>query len=155
MIEKALTPAEQVRRLYEDAENRTGTAMEELVSSNAFGEVLAMVTSNAMAMTRMASEGLDQVVRSIRLAGRSDITRLARQLARTEDKLEQVLQLVERLESELADARNEGGPAKGVDGARRATGSTAEPAETDATPAPRGRGSGSRAAAGTRARDER
>ena len=108
MTEKPLTPAEQVRRLYEDAENRTATGLENLVASNGFGEVLSMVTGNMMALTRMTNVGLDQLVRGTRLAGRSDITRLGRQLARTEDKLEQVLQLVERLEAELAATRHDG-----------------------------------------------
>jgi hypothetical protein len=41
-------------------------------------------------------------VRNLRLAGRRDITALARQIARTEDKLELVLQEVERLQEQLA-----------------------------------------------------
>jgi hypothetical protein len=43
-------------------------------------------------------------VRNLRLAGRRDVTSLARQLARTEDKLERVLQEVERLQEQLTDA---------------------------------------------------
>jgi BMFP domain-containing protein YqiC len=39
------------------------------------------------------------VLRNLRIAGRSDVDRLARQLARTEDKLELLLQAVERLEA--------------------------------------------------------
>jgi hypothetical protein len=39
----------------------------------------------------------------MRLAGRADVTRLARQLQRTEDKLERVLQEVEQLRDELGD----------------------------------------------------
>ncbi len=42
------------------------------------------------------------MVRNLRLAGRTDVTRLGRQLARTEDKLERVLQEVEELRKELA-----------------------------------------------------
>ena len=44
----------------------------------------------------------DLVWRNLRLAGRADIIRLARQLHRTEDKLERVLQEVEELRDELA-----------------------------------------------------
>jgi hypothetical protein len=43
------------------------------------------------------------VVRNLRIAGRADVTRLARQLHRTEDKLERVLQEIERLRDELAE----------------------------------------------------
>ena len=52
----------------------------------------------------MGNDVSDLVVRNLRLAGRQDVTSLARQLARTEDKLEQVLQEVERLQEQLADA---------------------------------------------------
>ena len=97
-------PTEDVRRLYEDAEKRTAAAMEELVKRDAFGELLARATENILAVTRMGNDVADLVVRNLRLAGRRDITSLARQLARTEDKLEQVLQEVERLQEQLAES---------------------------------------------------
>jgi hypothetical protein len=40
--------------------------------------------------------------------GRRDITRLARQIGRTEDKLEQVLQELERLREEVDASRDNG-----------------------------------------------
>ncbi len=94
-------PTEEVRRLYEDAEKRTAAAMEELVKRDSFGELLARVTENALAVMRMGNDAADLVVRNLRLAGRRDITSLGRQLARTEDKLERVLQEVERLQERL------------------------------------------------------
>ena len=97
-------PTEEVRRLYEDAENRTAAAMEELVKRDAFGELLGRATENILALTRIGNDVADLVVRNLRLAGRRDITQLGRQLARTEDKLEQVLQEVERLQEQLADS---------------------------------------------------
>jgi len=97
-------PTEDVRRLYEDAEKRTASAMEELVKRDAFGELLARATENILALTRMGNDAADLVVRNLRLAGRRDITSLGRQLARTEDKLEQVLQEVERLHEQLAES---------------------------------------------------
>jgi hypothetical protein len=95
-------PTEEVRRLYEDAEKRTADAMEGLVKRDAFGELLARATENILALTRIGNDAADLVVRSLRLAGRRDITALARQIARTEDKLELVLQEVERLQEQLA-----------------------------------------------------
>ena len=95
-------PTEEVRRLYEDAEKRTASAMEELVKRDAFGELLARATENILALTRIGNDAADLVVRNLRLAGRRDITALARQIARTEDKLELVLQEVERLQEQLA-----------------------------------------------------
>jgi uncharacterized membrane-anchored protein YjiN (DUF445 family) len=97
-------PTEEVRRLYEDAEKRTANAMEELVKRDAFGELLARATENILAVTRIGNDAVDLVVRNLRLAGRRDITSLGRQLARTEDKLEQVLQEVERLQEQLAES---------------------------------------------------
>ena len=97
-------PTEDARRLYEDAEKRTAAAMEGLVKRDAFGELLARATENILAVTRIGNDAADLVVRNLRLAGRRDITALAKQLARTEDKLELVLQEVERLQQQLADA---------------------------------------------------
>ena len=99
-------PTEQVRNLYEDAEKRTANAMEEMVKRDAFGELLARATENILAVTRIGNDVADMVVRNLRLAGRRDVTSLARQLARTEDKLEQVLQEVEELRDELSTKSN-------------------------------------------------
>jgi hypothetical protein len=98
--DRAPTPEEQVRKLYEDAEARTASAMERLVGRDAFGEVLAQVTENALALVKIGNDVADLVVRNLRLASRRDIANLARQLARTEDKLELLLQEVERLGGE-------------------------------------------------------
>ncbi len=98
------SPAEEARRLYEDAEARTAKAFEEMVSRDSFGELLAKVTENAVALTRIGNESFDMVVRNLRLAGRSDLIRVGRQLARTEDKLEMVLQEVEGLREDIKRA---------------------------------------------------
>ena len=130
MGEERPTPQEQVRRLYDEGEARTAKAMEELVGSDSFGELLARVTENVMSVTRIGNELADLAVRNLRLAGRGDIARLGRQLARTEDKLEMVLQEVERLQDRL-DAEGGAAPARSTtkqrssnssDGRRRAAG---------------------------------
>ena len=109
--ERRTTPDEQVRRLYEDAEARTASAMERLVSTNAFGEVLAQMTENVLGVVKIGNDVADLLVRNLRLASRRDMTNLARQLARTEDKLELVLQEVERLRTEAAaPAQGNGAP---------------------------------------------
>jgi hypothetical protein len=94
---------DQVRTLYEQAETQSAKAFEESVSRPSFGLLLARSAENVAAMTRIGSELADLVWRNLRLAGRADITRLARQLHRTEDKLERVLQEVEQLRDELGD----------------------------------------------------
>jgi hypothetical protein len=100
--EKRLTPQDQARRVYEAGEKRTAEAMEGLVAREGFGELLARVTENTMAVTKMGFDAMDLVVRNLRLAGRRDVARLGGQLARTEDKLERVLQEVEELRDEVA-----------------------------------------------------
>jgi hypothetical protein len=96
--------------------------MEDLVARDSFGELLAKVTENALAVVKMGSDAADLVVRNLRVAGRRDITGLARQLARTEDKLELVLQEVERLRDAVeAGARDGAPPAKAANGARTRT----------------------------------
>lgn len=100
-------PLQQARAAYAETEKAVSKAMEDLVSSQSFAESLALMTSNAVALSQMATTGLDQFVRMTRLASRNDITSLGRQLARTEDKLKQVLQVVEQLKTELEATRAE------------------------------------------------
>jgi hypothetical protein len=95
-------PSPQERAMYEEAESRTAQAFEELVSKPSFGVLLARSAENVAAIARIGSDVADLVLRNLRLAGRADVTRLHRQLHRTEDKLERVLQEVEELRDELA-----------------------------------------------------
>jgi hypothetical protein len=110
------TPEQEARRLYEEAEARMAKAAERVVSRDSFGELLAMATENVVAITRMSFDALDLVWSNLRLAGRRDITRLGRQLGRTEDKLELVLQEVERLREQIERESTSPAPAK-ADGA--------------------------------------
>jgi hypothetical protein len=96
------TPEEQVRRLFGEAEKRSAKAMEELVQRDSFGELLARVTENVMGLTKIGFDVLDLTVRNLRIAGRADLVRLGRQLARNEDKLERVLQEVETLQEQVS-----------------------------------------------------
>ena len=122
MAEDRPSPADEARRLYEDAESRMAKAAERAVSRDSFGELLAMATENVVALTRMGFDAMDLVWSNLRLAGRRDVTRLARQLGRTEDKLELVLQEVERLRAQIEDEGvGSGGRAK-ADGAKPAGG---------------------------------
>jgi hypothetical protein len=97
------TPSEHAARLYEQSEADTAQAVERLVGSGAFGSVLAQLAENAAAITKLGSDAMDLALRNFRVAGRRDIVRLSRQLARTEDKLERVLQELEGLRDEAAD----------------------------------------------------
>jgi len=131
------TPDQQVRRLYEQAESRLAKASERLVSRDSFGELLAMVTENLVALTRIGNEAMDVMLRNLRLAGRQDVARLARQIGRTEDKLEQVLQEIERLRDEVGDGGRRNGSAGGATPTGRSEGRQDTPAGDGETPAAR------------------
>jgi hypothetical protein len=102
----AQSPEAQVRALYEEAESNTAKAFEELVSKPSFGQLLAWSAENTAALTRIGFDAADLLWRNLRVAGRADIVRLSRQLYRTEDKLERVLQEVETLRDEVARERS-------------------------------------------------
>jgi hypothetical protein len=97
----APSPADQVARLYEEAESEAAKATERLVGSGGFVSLLGQLAENAAALTKLSGDALDLALRNLRLAGRRDIIRLSRQLARTEDKLERVLQEVEAVRDRL------------------------------------------------------
>jgi len=94
-------PEEQVKALYEQAESRTAKALEELGARPSLGVLAARSAENVVALIRMGTDAFDLVLRNLRLAGRADVDRLLRQLKRTEDKLEIVLQELEALRREL------------------------------------------------------
>jgi hypothetical protein len=120
----APTPDQEVRRLYEEAESRVAKAAERVVSRDSFGELLAMMTENVVAVTRIGNEAMDLVLRNLRVASRQDINRLTRALGRTEDKLEQVLQEVEELRDELSSSSKANGTSRSRAGGTPASGST-------------------------------
>src|SRR3954447_556625 len=120
----APTPDQEVRRLYEEAETRFARAAERVVGRDSFGELLAMTTENVVALTRIGNEAMDLVLRNLRVASRQDINRLTRALGRTEDKLEQVLQEVERLREQLEPSTKGNGTARSRAGGSSGSGST-------------------------------
>src|ERR1035441_8662066 len=131
------SPELQFRALYEQAESRTAQAFEELVNKPSFGLVVARSAENIAALTRIGADLADLVLRNLRVAGRADVTRLARQLHRTEDKLERLLPEGEELHDELAPALSASGSAvAGPDTEPKRTPEAAErsPAEADALP---------------------
>ena len=77
----------------------------------------------AAAVTKLGNDAMDLVIRNLRVAGRRDVVRLARQLARTEDKLERVLQELEEVRDHLRD-RDERAPGARSSRASRRAGAT-------------------------------
>jgi len=109
-------PGGQVARLYEQAEARAADAGENLVGSKGFASVLGQMAENAAALTKLGTGAMDLVIRNLRVAGRRDVVRLGRQLARNEDKLERVLQELEEVRDELGRERSRSSSAR--EGAR-------------------------------------
>lgn len=107
--EPSTNGTEQFRRYLDDFLSTAAPGLEEVVNSKSFGEMLAQTAGNFVALHRIGNEAMDLTLRNLRVAGRSDVTSLHRQLARNEDKLELVLETVERLEDELADERRRNG----------------------------------------------
>jgi hypothetical protein len=83
------------RGWLESFEGEATTGVERLVGGDAFAELLVQLAENAAGLSSISADFWDLVLRNLRLAGRADIDRLARQLATTEDKLERLLQAVE------------------------------------------------------------
>jgi hypothetical protein len=88
------------RDLYDRAEQSAAAGLEGLVAKPSFGALLVASAENLAGLARIGTDLADLAVRNMRIAGRTDIVRLARQLQRTEDKLELVLQEVELLRDE-------------------------------------------------------
>jgi hypothetical protein len=121
------SPSDQVAALYEQLESQAARASEQLVGTRGFAGMLGQLAENTAALTRLGNDAMDMVLRNLRVAGRRDVVRLSRQLARTEDKLERVLQEVEALRDQL-QAPNGRAPARRP--ARRPNGTSARQAKS-------------------------
>lgn len=128
---QTMDPAEQVARLYERTEAEAAKATEHLVGSGGFASLLGQMAENAAALTKIGADAMDLVLRNLRVAGRRDVVRLGRQLARTEDKLERVLQEVEALRDRLETI---GEPINGTPGSPAASrGNSARSGDTNSS----------------------
>src|ERR1700709_857395 len=92
----------RVEDLQQQAEQSLGRMAESWVGTSFFGDVLARSAQTTFALSRLGADAADATLATLRLAGRRDVTRLAEQLGRTEDKLERVLAEVERLQADVA-----------------------------------------------------
>lgn len=96
-----MSAGERASRSYDEAEAQAARATEQVVGTRGFSGLLGQLAENTAALTRLGTDAVDLVLRNLRVAGRRDVVRLSRQLARTEDKLERVLQEVEELRADL------------------------------------------------------
>ncbi|MBS1877893.1 MAG: hypothetical protein JST31_00115 [Actinobacteria bacterium] len=91
-------------RNLKESEAEFSAAAEDFVARPQFVSLLAFAAGNLAATTRIATDVFDLALRNLRLAGRQDVVSLAKQLGRTEDKLERVLQEIEGLRAEAGRA---------------------------------------------------
>jgi len=113
-VSQPTDPLSSAYAAYEQFEAKLSTAMDQLVATNGFAELFTTSATTMMAITRIANGVMDQAVRSTRLAVRNDVVGLGRQLARTEDKLERLLQSVEAIEDRLAAIEGGGSGGSGT-----------------------------------------
>ncbi|MCW3013355.1 MAG: hypothetical protein JWO02_447 [Solirubrobacterales bacterium] len=91
-----------LRQALVDAEKAMSSSMEQLVDSKGFTEVLGQAAENLVALTTLNAGVWDLVLRNLRMAGRADVDRLGQRLNQIEDKLEVLLQELERLGDDRA-----------------------------------------------------
>jgi hypothetical protein len=106
-----MTPADRAGRAADEAEAQAARAAEHFVGTEGFGGLLGQLAENTAAIGRLGNDAMDLVLRNLRVAGRRDVLRLSRQLSRTQDQLERVLQEVEALRTEPSAAPPPAAPA--------------------------------------------
>ena len=111
-----------------DASARTERTLEEelqkVVGSESFARLLAQTMGTTMGVTKLWSDGMELGMRSLRMPTQGELTRIAAQIARLEDKLEDVLVAVERLEDQVARLQPKPAPARRQAPARKPRGTT-------------------------------
>ena len=111
----AESAAQKLNESSAKTERALENEMQKLVGTDAFSRLLAETMGSTMGAIRLWNEGTELWMRALRLPTQGELTRLGRQLTRLEDKLEDVLVAVERLEEQQeALKRAENGRARGV-----------------------------------------
>jgi hypothetical protein len=114
--------ADAASRMNEASARTERTLEEELqkvVGSESFARLLAQAMGTTMGVTKLWSDGMELGMRSLRMPTQGELTRIAGQIARLEDKLEDVLIAVERLEDTVARLEPKPAPARRQAAARK------------------------------------
>jgi hypothetical protein len=91
-------------------EKRAEEQLTALVGSDSFARLLSETMGTSMGLVRLWSDAFELGLKALRLPSQSELTRISRQVARLEDKLEDVLVAVERLEEQAERRSNGSGP---------------------------------------------
>jgi hypothetical protein len=81
-----------------------------LVGSDSFARLLSETMGTSMGLVKLWSDAFELGLKALRLPSQSELTRISRQVSRLEDKLEDILVAVERLEDQAERRSNGTGP---------------------------------------------
>ena len=101
-----------------DASAKTEKELEreltKLIGSEGFARVMAETMSTSMGLIKLGNEAFEHTLRAMRLPTQGELTRISRQIVRLEDKLEDLLVAIERIELRLdeRDAERSNGKAR-------------------------------------------
>jgi hypothetical protein len=106
------------------AERTLEEQLQKVVGSESFSQMLAETMGTSMGFVKLWKDGSELMLRSMRMPTQGELTRISNQIARLEDKLEDVLIAVERLEEQQAASERANGskPAARRSQARRSAG---------------------------------
>jgi len=92
------------------AEKSAEEQLTALVGSDSFARLLSETMGTTMGFVKLWSDAFELGLKTLRLPSQSELTRISRQVTRLEDKLEDILIAVERLEDQAERGANGAGP---------------------------------------------
>ena len=92
------------------AERSAEEQLTALVGSDSFGRLLSETMGSSMGLINLWSDAFELGLKALRLPSQSELTRISHQVTRLEDKLEDILVAVERLEEQSDRGSNGGAP---------------------------------------------
>ena len=96
------------------AEKSAEEQLTALVGSDSFARLLSETMGTSMGLVKLWSDAFELGLKALRLPSQSELTRISRQVTRLEDKLEDILVAVERLEEQTDRTANGSGPRTGA-----------------------------------------
>jgi hypothetical protein len=114
--------ASRINEASAKTESTLDQELQKLVGSDSFARLLAQTMGTTMGLTKLWNDGAELAMRSLRMPTQGELTRIAGQIARLEDKVEDLLIAIERLEDrvESAAAQGSNGTPSGTRRARQA-----------------------------------
>jgi hypothetical protein len=92
------------------AEKSAEEQLTALVGTDTFARLLSETMGTTMGLVKLWSDAFELGLKALRLPSQSELTRISRQVTRLEDKLEDILVAVERLEEQAERTANGSGP---------------------------------------------